>query len=269
MCARFTLVTPIDELIAELLADGFAEWDAGEGAAASELAPAGFAPRYNVAPTNRMPVVTAAATGAGSLTPTLRLMRWGLVPRWAKDVRVGSRMINARSETVGRKPAFAEAFRARRCLVPANGFFEWKSTPEGKFPHYFRLRGHRPFCFAGVWSRRLAPRSARRAEAHRARETSLPFRDTFAVLTTRPNALVGALHDRMPVILDPRGDAHAAWLDPQSSLDALKRLFAPFPDARMERYAVSPRVGSPRNDDRALLDPYSPPRQRGLFGESL
>lgn len=146
-----------------------------------------MAARYNVAPGQGVPVVRLANGGERRM----ELLRWGLVPFWAKDPGIGYKMINARAETVAQKPAYREAFKRRRCLIPADGFYEWEKLPgRGKQPHYFRLHSGEPFAFAGLWERW---------------EGEEGLMESCALITTTPNAAVGAVHDRMPTILPPGG----------------------------------------------------------------
>ncbi len=221
MCGRFTLTTT-----AEDLANCF------------ELSqPLGLAPRYNIAPTQQVAAVRAVVEDGGERR--LLLLRWGLVPSWARDLRVGNRMINARAETASQKPAFRSAFRARRCLVPADGFFEWRRRGKQRQPHYIQMRDGRPFAFAGLWERWVDPETGQVVES-------------CTLLTTTPNELVETIHDRMPVILQP-GD-YDRWLDPQVNDPAqLEPLLRPFPADEMTAFPVSTRVNSPRNDDPACI----------------
>ena len=168
------------------------------------------------------------------------MLHWGLVPAWAEEPKVGGQMINARAESAATKPVFREAFRRRRCLVPADGFYEWKKLTSGKQPYCIRGRDHQPFAFAGLWERWLG-------------SDAYPPIESFTILTTEPNALLRPLHDRMPVILDP-GDFDL-WLDPAiGEPDRLRRLLSPFPDDRLVAYPVSTRVNRPANDDPSCLE---------------
>ena len=192
--------------------------------------------RYNIAPSQSVPVCRADGDGHRSLAR----LRWGLIPHWAKDERIGYRMINARSETVAEKPAFRAAFKGRRCLVPADGYYEWRITNRRKQPYMLHLSEHRPFCFAGLWAR------WRRGDG----ETV----ESFTIMTTVPNRRCAEVHDRMPVILPSA--AHEAWLDPDyQDLDALHQLLRPYPDAEMSYFAISTAVNNPRNDDPRCVTP--------------
>jgi putative SOS response-associated peptidase YedK len=218
MCGRFTLRTPIKD-VAELFdLSGF-----DPPPAQRELA------RYNIAPTQEISAVRWDPQRHGREWAWLR---WGLVPSWADDPAIGNQLINARAETVATKPAFRAAFRARRCLVPADGFYEWKRQDRGKQPYYIRLRDDRPFAFAGLYDR-----------WHRGESVI----ESCTIITTDSNDLVGAIHNRMPVILDR--PQFAAWLDP--AIDdprILTPLLVPYPAARMVAYPVSTNVNSPRFD---------------------
>jgi putative SOS response-associated peptidase YedK len=220
MCGRYTLT--ID---AAVLADFFA---IGEVPV--------LVPRYNIAPTQAVPVVRIDAEGRRLWSE----VRWGLIPFWAKDTRIGARMINARAETVADKPAFRTAFHRRRCLIPADGFIEWKKEAGGKQPHLIRFADGRPFAFAGIWEQwRPADGDAL---------------ESCAIITTGANDLVAAVHDRMPVILPP--DTHSRWLGPTASQESgLTELLVPHAGDEMEAVAVNPRVNSPANDDPECLQP--------------
>jgi putative SOS response-associated peptidase YedK len=191
--------------------------------------PDDFPPRYNVAPTEDVPVVRAAPTGR-----RLDLLHWGLVPRWAQDPSIGNRMINARAETAAEKPAFRDALRRRRCLIPADGFYEWKKV-EGakrKQPYLFRMKGDRPFAFAGVW------------ESWRREGEAL---ESFTILTTGPNELLAGVHDRMPVIVAPAD--YDRWLDPARNATDVQDLLRAYPAGEMEAVRVSTRVNNAGFDD--------------------
>lgn len=185
-------------------------------------------PAYNIAPSQDCPVITVERDRR-----VLRMMRWGLVPRWAEDARTGYRMINARAETVSEKASFKEPLRKTRCLVPASGFYEWKKADKKtKIPYFFRLRDGALFAFAGLWTVR-----------HPGKDDEL---HSFTIITTAANELMEPVHDRMPVILHKRDEAR--WLDPElSDPRDLMPLLAPFPSGEMERYRVSTYVNSYKN----------------------
>ena len=196
-------------------------------------------PRFNVAPTDEMPIVRIK-DGRRELS----LLKWGLVPSSSKDAKDAAKLINARAETVAEKPAFRSAFRHRRCLVPANGFYEWKKiTPKEKQPYFITLKDKAPFAFAGLYEWWI-PREGPRLE-------------TFTIITCAPNKAVAELHDRMPVILGP--ESWSAWLGEHLlSPDKLKDLLKPFPPERMEFWPVDKRVGSVANDEPSLILPVQP-----------
>jgi putative SOS response-associated peptidase YedK len=222
MCGRFTLATP-----AQTIAEAF------ELGAAPDLRP-----RYNIAPTQPVAVVRAAV-GDGRELATLH---WGLIPSWSKDAEIGARLINARAETIAEKPSFRSAFRSRRCLVLADGFYEWRRDGDRKQPFYVTMKDRRPFGFAGLWER-WAPAGGEPLES-------------CTIVTTTPNEVLAPIHDRMPVIL-PAPD-HSTWLDPAvKDAERLQRLLQPFDASEMEAYPVSPRVGNPRADDRDCIAPLA------------
>ena len=193
-------------------------------------------PSYNVAPGATMPVVVRNSPNR------VELMRWGLIPFWAKDPKNSYTTINARAETVASSPAFREAFKRRRCLVPASGFYEWQKTERGKLPYFIHLKDMELFAFAGlydVW---------KDAEGKELR--------TYTIITTTPNDLVQPIHNRMPVILHP--DDEAMWIDPKmNDTKALRALLQPFPVALMEAYPVSRAVNTPAIDTPALIEPVA------------
>jgi putative SOS response-associated peptidase YedK len=203
-------------------------------------------PRYNIAPTQEAPVVRRSRDGRHALAP----MRWGLVPFWATEVRIGAKMINARAETVAEMPAFRRAFAARRCLVPADGFYEWKKDGKARRPFRIGLRNWEPFAFAGLWARWCS------AEGEVVR--------SFTIITTDANGAIQPIHNRMPVILDPAD--YAAWLDPGASAVDLDVLLRPCPAERFALHEVSARVNSHVNDDPACLDPLRTLFDHGLEG---
>lgn len=192
-------------------------------------------PNYNVAPTHEMPIVRRRK---GDRRNELAIGRWGLIPSWAKDVKIGYSTINARSETAASKPAFRDAFKRRRCLVPADGYFEWKREGKEKQPHLIRLKGGGAFAFAGLWS------TWRPLEG----EEML----TYTIMTTEPNDLMAEIHNRMPVILG--ADDHDRWLDLDADLSTILR---PCPSASLESFLVDKRVGNVRNNAPELIEPLS------------
>ena len=232
MCGRFTLTSTPERLAQRFGLDE----------------PPQVAPRYNIAPGQDVLAIRldAETTRRAAIHP-----RWGLVPSWAKDAAIGARMINARSETVAEKPAFRAAFRARRCLVPADGFYEWAPRQGRKQAHYIALRDAEPFGFAGLWERWVDPSGG--------------ALETCTLLTRDAVESIRAIHSRMPVILDPA--AYEAWLDP--ALDDPERLLAllrPPPDENIVWHPVSHRVNDVRVDEPACIAPApEAPRQDALF----
>jgi len=228
MCGRFTLRAPASQI-----AEQFSLFDAPE-----------LRPRYNIAPTQPVPVVRLQPDGEGNDKPDgerrreLVHLHWGLIPHWADDPSIGNRMINARSETVAQKPAYKAAFRRRRCLVLADGFYEWRKTGRAKQPYFIHLADDRPFAFAGLW------------ESWEGADHS--YIESCTLLTGEPNEVVRPIHDRMPVILAP--DAYARWLDVSiQDPRQLEPLLAPYPAAEMRARQVSRHVNNPRNDDERCI----------------
>ncbi len=196
--------------------------------------PLDFAPRYNIAPMTDVPVVRVNAHGERELVR----LRWGLVPRWARDPSIGTRMINARAETLAEKQSFRMAYRRHRCLLPADGFYEWMSVggdSARKQPVHIGMKDGAPFGLAGLYERWLSPEGE--------------VLDTCTIVTTTANTLLRAVHDRMPVIVPP--GAYARWLDPANALVA--DLMVPFPAEGMSFYPVSTRVNAPRHEGPELL----------------
>ena len=222
MCGRFTLTAnPAD------LQEAFYWVDFGN---------ADLTPRYNIAPTQGIPVVTNEGSHK------LDFFTWGLVPFWAKDPSIGSRMINARAETLAEKPSFKNAFKRRRCLILADGFYEWQKLPgeKSKTPMFIHLKDGKPFAFAGLWEEWHSPDGSQILSA--------------TIITTSPNKLVAPIHNRMPVILAE--SAYEQWLAPgEADTQNLSRYLIPYPAEAMETYAVSRLVNSPQNDQPSLIQP--------------
>ncbi len=226
MCGRYSL-----EARPEEIAEAFALAEA-----------IAFAPRYNVAPTQIVPVIRPAPKTGKRV---LDLIRWGLTP--------GKRsLINARADTVASKPTFRKAFQSRRCLVPATGFYEWQKLGDAKQPFYIRPFAGDIFAFAGIWDQ--------------AKDKDGKSVDAFAILTTQPNELMTPIHDRMPVIIEPA--AYKTWLNPDESSDALKELLHPAPEGRLTAFPISTHVNNPDNDDAACIKPLAAKPANG-FDEEL
>jgi putative SOS response-associated peptidase YedK len=223
MCGRYTLTAE-----SALLEDRFA----------CRLSDVSYRSSYNIAPGQAvMAVVKAEAELRAGL------LRWGLVPSWAKDPKMGYRMINARAETVAEKPSFRRALRQRRCLILADGFYEWRREGRQKTPMYIRLRSGEPFAFAGIWEHWQGP-------------DGTPL-STCAILTTAANALMQPIHQRMPVMLDRA--AESLWLDGEvTEPQALLPVLAPFASEAMEAYEVSSEVNSARHNSPACITPVAP-----------
>ncbi len=221
MCGRFSLGATASQLI-----DLFN---------LTEIPPWG--PRYNIAPTQEVLVVVKPPEHPDRKAG---LHRWGLIPSWAKDRSIGNQLINAQAETAATKPAFRAAYRKRRCLILADGFYEWKKEGRHKQPYYIRLLNGRPFAFAGLWEHWDGGQG--------------PAIDSCTILTTTPNDLLRPLHHRMAVILAP-GD-YALWLDPAlQGVDRLQPLLRPYPAEAMTAYPVSTRVNNPANDHPECVEP--------------
>jgi putative SOS response-associated peptidase YedK len=201
-----------------------------------DMASSNLQPKFNIAPTQTVPVVRSNHS-----VRQLAMMRWGLVPSFAKDLSAGSKCFNARAETVAEKPTFKRAFRQRRCLVPADGFYEWKAEGKAKQPYFITLKERAPFAFAGLW------------ESWRPNDKSNEV-ETFTIITTAPNAIVAPLHNRMPVIL-ARED-WPLWLNEEpDSANPVRALLRPFPDAQMTCWPVSRAVNQVANDTPELVEP--------------
>src|SRR5215204_2109203 len=191
-------------------------------------------PRYNIAPTQEVLAVHESPDGR-----EMTFYKWGLVPSWAKDTSIGAKLINARSETVTEKPSFREAFRRRRCVIPADGFYEWRRLEGRRQPFFFRMRDERPFGFAGLWER---------WEGEGGRVVN-----SCAILTTEANEVLRPVHDRMPVILRP--EDYDLWLGADArALDLVKEVLRPYPSKEMVGYPVGAGVNSPRNQGEGLVE---------------
>jgi putative SOS response-associated peptidase YedK len=207
-----------------------------------------WTPRYNIAPSQPVPVIRQ---NPKEPRRELSLMRWGLIPSWAKDASDAARMINARSETAGTKPAFRDAVKSRRCLIPADGFYEWQRVGKIKQPYCFEVGNAAMFAFAGIWDRWKDP--------------SGNWLKTCSILTTTPNAVTSPVHDRMPVILDP--DSYDLWLDPgMQDTVAASEMLKPYGAQFMRCYPISTRINHVANDDNECSRPVELARvQSSLF----
>lgn len=225
MCGRFALYVTLEELVDYFGLPG---------------PPTQLAPRYNIAPTQPVGLVRV---NAQSQEREWALTLWGLIPSWSKEPTIGARMINARAETVDEKPAFRAAFKRRRCIIPASGFYEWKKINGGKQPYFITAVDGKPLGLAGLWESWNGPNGE--------------VLESCAILTTDANETVAALHDRMPVILAP--EDYDEWLgagkdSTPAELSQLKHLLRPFPADRMTLYPVSAYVNSPRNEGEACIE---------------
>jgi putative SOS response-associated peptidase YedK len=220
MCGRYTLRTRLNELLQIYAVETELQW----------------APRFNIAPAQTVPTIRNSPQGEKR---ELAMLRWGLVPSWATDPRIGNRLINARRETLSSKPAFRQALGSRRCLVPADGFYEWKKSGKTKQPYFLEMAGGRPFVFAGLWERWTK---------------SPPAVESFTIITTPPNALLADIHDRMPAILTE--DAARLWLDQSvDDVKTLTSLLAPYPADQMAARAVGRLVNSASHDSVDCVKP--------------
>jgi putative SOS response-associated peptidase YedK len=219
MCGRFTLRAPADRVKREFRLEEVSSVEA----------------RYNIAPTQSVLAVRQTDDEREAV-----MLKWGLIPSWAKDAAIGSKLINARSETVGEKPSFREAFKRRRCIIPADGFYEWQRTGGRKQPYFFRLKDDRLFGFAGLWEKWRTPEGE--------------GLETCSILTTEANEALSMVHDRMPVILRP--DDYELWLaDDAGKQDLRKELLRPYPASEMTAYPVSAAINSPQHQGEELLRP--------------
>lgn len=226
MCGRFALLTPGHDLLTQF------------GVTETAVNASMIAPRYNIAPTQPV-VVVRASTSSANGQHELVLVQWGLIPSWAKDPKIGSRLINARSETVAEKPSFRAAFKRRRCLVLADGFYEWQKLDGKKQPTFIHMADQSPFALAGLWETWHSPDGGEL--------------DTCTILTTTPNEIMEPIHNRMPVILEP--EDYDTWLFPGNQPNIALHLLRPFSSEKMAAYPVSTWVNSPAHDDAKCIVP--------------
>lgn len=219
MCGRYVLYGPVSRYEEHFQVHG---WPCGPD-------------RYNIAPSASVPIILQAPDGQRAVD----LLRWGLVPNWAKDQTIGAKLNNARSETAAEKPSFRSAFRRRRCLVPASGFYEWQPVAGRKQPWYISLKDGAPMAMGGLWESWTDPASGE-------------ILRTFCVLTTGPNEVMAPIHDRMPVILPP--EAWATWLSPAADLAEISAMTSPAAAAEMQAWPVSRKVSSAREDGPELIE---------------
>ena len=222
MCGRFTLASDTETLMQTFI---------------NFKIPTNLSPRYNISPTQDV------ASVPNTREKQVEFFHWGLIPFWAKDPKIGNRMINARSETLAEKPSFRDAYKRRRCLILADGYYEWQKIPGDrvKQPVYIRLKSQKPFAVAGLW------------ETWQTKEMDEPLR-SCTIITCQPNAFLEEIHHRMPVILS--AEAYAQWLSPdEQPADALQPLLIPYPGEEMETYPVSRFVNRPTNDSPECIAP--------------
>ena len=197
----------------------------------------GFTPHYNIAPTQNILSVL------NYQTPTLTFTRWGLIPFWAKDLTIGSRMINARAETLLDKPSFKTPLRKHRCIIFADGFYEWKTTDKRKIPFFIHFKDSEPFALAGLWDQWTNKTTGEEVVSS-------------SIITTSPNNLIEEIHNRMPVILDPQD--YQTWLSPGNMADnVLMACLKTYPSNEMDVYEISRKVNSPANDNPEIIQPYA------------
>lgn len=219
MCGRFALKSPPAKLVEHFGLDECAD----------------FAPRYNIPPGTDIPVIRQSPEGKR----VLHLLRWGLVPHWAKDPSIGNKLSNARGESVAEKPSFRDAFRRRRCLIPADGFYEWKTEDKVKQPYFISLKSGEPLAMGGLWE------SWRRPDGEILR--------TACIITTGPNDVMEPIHDRMPVIL--RAEVWQAWLE--APVENIQPLVSPYEPDTMQAWPVDRRVSRTVDDDAGLIEPIT------------
>ena len=212
MCGRFTLSQPINTIASAFNI--------------AQIPP--LEPRYNIAPTQLIPSILSVSGGEKQL----QMLRWGLIPSWAKDAKISAKLINARAETVSEKPSFKAAFKRRRCLIIADGFYEWQRQEKQKQPYYFRLQNAQLFAFAGLWEQWKSPDEN--------------IINSCTILTTEANDLLRPIHDRMPVILEPKD--YELWLDSEAQQPQLQQLSRPYQANLMTSYSVSTKVNNPKNN---------------------
>lgn len=226
MCGRYTIIAKAEEIEKRFNVE----------------VPESYNPRYNAAPTQILPVIT------NQNPEGLSFFHWGLIPSWAKDKSISSKLINARSETLTEKASFKNAVKHRRCLVLADGFYEWKkSTKKSKIPYRILLTSKQLFAFAGLW------------EEYEDNDQKIVH--TFTIITTSANTVLSKIHDRMPVILNPENEK--SWLDSELTTEDRLNLLKPYDETKIEYYTISPHVNSVSNDFPQLIDPAPPADQFG------
>lgn len=233
MCGRSSLTKTEKELEARFNSTFYSE----------DLATYNPLPSYNVAPTHYHPVITNMEQNH------IRMFRWGLIPSWAKDIKIGYKMINARKETITEKNSFKYALKKRRCLVPLDGFYEWKKIGKEKQPYRIQTTDQEIFCCAGLWEIWQSPKDE--------------VVESFTIITQEPNEMLKDIHDRMPAILLP--EQEELWLDNSIPPEELLEMIVPYPQENMKAYPVSKRVGRVSENDRHLIEPIEITKQGDLF----
>ncbi len=228
MCGRFTLTASAEKV---------------QKAFELEQVPSQLAPRYNIAPTQPIAVVT------NDHPKELTYVTWGLVPSWAKDTSMAGQLINARAETLAEKPSFRTAYKYRRCLVPADGFYEWRKDGKSKSPVYIHKEDRSVFAMAGLWERWVSKDGSEILSA--------------TIVTTEPNELISTMHHRMAVIL--KAEDYDLWLSPKAEPLALQAILQPYPSDDLRAYEVAPTVNNARFDSADMILPYAPPQQSSLL----
>ena len=219
MCGRYTITTPAEKLAQLFEVEVSAQYQ----------------PHYNAAPTQQLPVIS------NQKKQHILLYHWGILPRWAQEQGSSQRLINARAETVAEKASFKNSFKKRRCLVVADGYYEWKKTDSKKIPHRILLKKERPFTFAGIWDTFEGESGA-----------EIP---AFAIITVAASPSIADIHDRMPAILDK--EAAGLWLSDSEDYEGLQDVLRPYPDAHLKAYAVSTQVNAVKNNEESLLQPVN------------
>lgn len=226
MCGRYTIIAKAEEIEKRF----------------NVAVPESYSARYNAAPAQILPVITNESPNG------LSFFQWGLIPHWAKDKIIGSKLINARSETLSKKPAFKNALKYRRCLVLADGFYEWKkNSGKSKVPYRISLNSNQLFAFAGLW------------EEYKDEDQEITH--SFTIITTSANAAISKIHERMPVILEP--ELEKSWLNATTSTEDHLHLLQPYPSDKIKYHSVSTLVNSVRNDDPRLIEHAPPSDQFG------
>jgi putative SOS response-associated peptidase YedK len=244
MCGRFALKTPPKILGLILQAEISNNLET-------------FEPRFNIAPSSSVPVILFQNS-----KKVMESLKWGLIPSWAKDPSIGFKLANARAETVTEKPSFRSAFKKQRCLVPVDGFYEWNQSTKPKQPYYFFMKDEKPFFIAGLWEYWKAHQSPTQSHKDTKNNIKLDKEEkkepeqgitTFTLITTEANAVLAKVHDRMPVILDPKD--YEAWLDPNNQdLGELQKFLKPYDASKMDSYPVSTFVSNARNQGEKCME---------------